>query len=293
MNFRDFWLSNISAEKPQYKAVFFDVDGTIVSGGMPMPGAESTLQWLREIKTPFLCLTNDSHHSREQKSQIISRSGVNVEPGEIISCSHALGDWVEEHSLTGSKVFIMGEFGTPCMAEAAGLIPCRNIDEIDECSLVIAGEGYFDWHRTFHAVMNYFIRHRDRQMIVPNPDSYWPNARKNTMGIGAGAQARFIAGILEEMKINIQLVYLGKPHKIIFDYALKCLQKKFGISPERSSVLMLGDALFSDIAGARNAGLTPALVMTGVTTLEILEQTPRADVPELVFDTIGSAEPNK
>ena len=56
---------------------------------------------------------------------------------------------------------------------------------------------------------------------------------------------------------------------------------------------MLGDALFSDIAGARNARLTPALVMTGVTTPEILEQTPRADVPELVFDTIGSAEPNK
>ena len=56
MNFRDFWLSNISAEKPQYKAVFFDVDGTIVSGGMSMPGAESTLQWLREIKTPFFCL---------------------------------------------------------------------------------------------------------------------------------------------------------------------------------------------------------------------------------------------
>jgi ribonucleotide monophosphatase NagD (HAD superfamily) len=136
--------------------------------------------------------------------------------------------------------------------------------------------------------MNYFIRHRERKLIVPNPDSYWPYGTSGKLGIGAGAQARFIAGLLKEMQIEIELVYLGKPHRPIFDCALNHLRKRFGLSdllPQQ--VMMVGDALFSDIAGARCAGLQSALVMTGVTTREILSCTPESERPELIFESIG------
>lgn len=291
MIFRDFWLSNISASLPAYKAILFDVDGTVVSGRNPMPGAEKTLRWLREINTPFLFLTNDSHHTPEQKASLIRRAGVTVEPDEIISSGHVLTDFVRENSLPGAKAFIMGEVGDPCFAEAAGLIPCRDIDDIDSCELVIAGDGKFDWRTTFQAVLNYFVRHKDRRLIVPNPDSYWLYSNTGKIGVGAGAQARFIAGLLKEMQINIEVVYLGKPYEAVFKCARRYLQEKFAVNYlQPHEIIMLGDALFSDVAGARNAGLTPALVMTGVTSPEILAAVPEKDRPELIFDAVGHAD---
>ena len=291
MIFQDYWQSNISANKSAHRAILFDVDGTIVSGRNPMPGAEKILQMLRENHTPFLFLTNDSHHSPQQKAHLINRTGITpqVAPEEIVSCSHALALFVREHALQGQKVFIMGEFGSPCYAEAAGLVPCRDLEKIDECAFVIAGEGYFDWHDTFQAVMNYFIRHRERKLVVANPDSYWPSSDSGKLGIGAGGQARFIAGLLKEMSINIEVVYLGKPYRAIFDFALEKLRQD-GNMPDlqASEVLMIGDALFSDIAGARAVGLTPALVMTGVTTQEILSQADPETVPELIFESLAA-----
>lgn len=287
MNFRDFWLSNISAEKPRYRAVLFDVDGTVIYAGKPTPGAEKTLQWLRSMNTPFFFLTNDSHHSPQEKAQLINASGVTAYPEEIITCSHALSDFVKQRSLTGGKVFVMGEFGNPCFAAAAGLEVCRNIREIDECTMVIVGEGRYDWHDTFRAVLNYFIRHPEREMVVGNPDSYWPGAN-GSLGIGAGASARFIANLLAEMHINIKLTYLGKPYEPIFAHATGKLQEKFELDQlQRKEIIMLGDALFSDIAGGRRCGLTPALMMTGVTDAEKLARAAENELPEFIFESLG------
>ena len=287
MTFLDFWQHNIDQEYPPLKAVLFDVDGTVVSGRDMMPGADKVIEFLRKKNTPFLFLTNDGNHSTSQKARRISRAGVEVQPEEIISCSHALSDFVEQNSLAGSKAFVMGELGSPCYAEAAGVIPCRNLEEIDECSFVIAGESYFDWHDVFHGVMNYFITHRDSKLVVPNPDSYWPNSDTGKMGIGAGAQARFIAGLLAEMKINIELVYLGKPYPAIYFYALKKLQNNFNM-PELKvgEVLMVGDSLTSDIAGAQAINMPCALVMTGITTPELLAKTAPEKRPGLIFDSL-------
>ena len=141
MTFRDFWQSNISADCPRYRAVLFDVDGTVVSGRKPLPGANETLHWLRSDGTPFLFLTNDSHHSPAEKAALICRAGVKATPEEVVACSHVLEWYVKENALEGKKAFIMGELGEPCFAEAAGLISCREFDRIDECDLVIAGEG--------------------------------------------------------------------------------------------------------------------------------------------------------
>jgi 4-nitrophenyl phosphatase len=48
---------------------------------------------------------------------------------------------------------------------------------------------------------------------------------------------------------------------------------------------MAGDLLRSDILGARDFGYRSALLLTGVTTLDMLE---RSEIrPDLVFETLG------
>lgn len=288
MTFQDFWQHNINQQDSPLKAVLFDVDGTIISGRKLMPGADRAIKFLREQGTPFLFLTNDSCNSSEQKARYMQLNGADVRPEEVISCGHALSDFVEQNNLRGSKAFIMGELGSPSYAEAAGLIPCSNIEEIDECEFVIAGEGYFNWHDVFHAVFNYFIAHRSARLVVANPDSYWPNSATGKLGIGAGAQARFIVGLLAEMKIDIELIYLGKPYPAIYFYALKRLQEDFNMPQLKiGEVLMIGDSLTSDIAGARNINMPCALVMTGITTAMLLAKTAPEKHPELIFDTLS------
>ena len=47
---------------------------------------------------------------------------------------------------------------------------------------------------------------------------------------------------------------------------------------------MLGDRLETDILGGQNAGLTTILVLSGITTMEILADS--SIQPDLVFDDI-------
>jgi ribonucleotide monophosphatase NagD (HAD superfamily) len=51
-------------------------------------------------------------------------------------------------------------------------------------------------------------------------------------------------------------------------------------------IIMLGDSLVSDIAGANANGLSSALVLTGVTSLELLENAPETQIPDMVFTSI-------
>ncbi|MPM67481.1 Ribonucleotide monophosphatase NagD [bioreactor metagenome] len=276
------------AEKAAFRAVLFDIDGTLVSGSRAMPGAAALLDALRDEGVPFLLLTNDSHHSPAEKTGYLARAGVPAFPDEIVSCSHALPDFVAERGLRGSRVFIMGEFGNPDYAEAAGLTPCRDLAAIDDCAFVIAGEGPFDWHDVFTGVINYFRRHPDRALVVPNPDTYWPNAGTGQYGIGAGAQARFICTVLAEMHITVEPVYFGKPYPRIYRHALTYLQERFPLPGLRAGeVAMVGDSLRSDIAGARALGMKSVLVMTGITTPEILRAAPAEMRPDWVCDAVG------
>src|SRR5574341_182003 len=43
---------------PSFSGILFDLDGVLVTGGNPLPGAMETLQALREAQIPFLILSN-------------------------------------------------------------------------------------------------------------------------------------------------------------------------------------------------------------------------------------------
>ena len=47
-------------------------------------------------------------------------------------------------------------------------------------------------------------------------------------GIGAGGQARCIQLILKEMGVEIEPIYLGKPHAAIYEHTLYELERRFG-----------------------------------------------------------------
>ena len=65
-------------------------------------------------------------------------------------------------------------------------------------------------------------------------------------------------------------------------------KKKFKLPDlQKSEIIMVGDLLDSDIAGAKRFGCASALMMTGLTTPEMLAKAPPEKTPDMVFDFIA------
>jgi HAD superfamily hydrolase (TIGR01450 family) len=284
-SFMTWWLDH----HQNYEAVLFDVDGTLIAGTKPLPGNAAILDWLREHNFPFFLLTNDGNHSPQQKCARIGLGGINIAPEEIISCAHALVEAAIENKLIGKKVFVLGSLGDPCFAEAAGMQITRNVDEISECAAIIVGEGTYNWQKNMNATINQLILDPSVPLIVPNPDSYWPNGENGEIGIGAGGKTRFMTGILAEMGIEVTPQFLGKPYKAVFHHTLEVMSKRFKLNknPHPEKVIMLGDSLASDIRGANNCGMTSALFLTGITTLAQAQKAHNEFRPDLIFKSLA------
>lgn len=261
-------------------AVVFDVDGVLAAGGQRLPGALEFLRDLRNDGVPFALLTNDGNHSVEEKVAFLNRHGFELTTDEIVSCSDGLAEVALERGLLGQLFFIVGDLGTPCFAEKAGLRGTRELAQLPECAGVIVGEEHYDWEKVINGVINYYIRHPASPMLVPNPDEYYPTKGGN-IHVAAGGVARFIQRVLEEYGVRIEPVYMGKPFGPIFEHNHHQLERRAGRSIQRGRVVMLGDSIASDIRGANDFGYRSALLLTGVTReMHLLAA---AATPELVF----------
>ena len=285
MKFIDYWRTN----RRHCQALLFDIDGTLSRGSHVLPGVAELLGELRAEGFPHCILTNDGNHSTEEKSEILAGGGLGVAPDEIVSCGSALKELAAARGWAGECFFVRGDMGNPSFVEQAGLRVCRDERAIEACYGVVNGEGYYDWHNHMQSVINFFRRHPDRPFVVPNPDSYWPGVKPGVVGVGAGAQARFISGLLQEMGFSVPPIYLGKPYRPIYDYTVHRLRERFPAAGDfrYDRIIMLGDSLQSDIRGANRCGMVSALVLTGITDAA---EAARADGdcrPRLIFDTIG------
>src|SRR5690606_21739097 len=98
---------------------------------------------------------------------------------------------------------------------------------------------------------------RAMHLVLPNPDLVFP-AGPGAWGFTSGAVALLFEAALARRYPERGLAFdrLGKPHRPLCDEAVR------RIGSER--LLVVGDQLETDIAGARGRGLDAALLITGV-----------------------------
>lgn len=272
--------------RERFDAILFDIDGTLSSGGRPLPGARELLLLLQEQDFPFVLLTNDSCNSRKEKAAILQRGNIPVSEDQIYSCGDVLKLWKKEFRYQGELFFRCGKLGNPDYAELAGINTTADPAMISQCRGVIFGEGTYDWQPALEGVFNFFLANPGAPLVVVNPDSYWPSCSHSGMGIGSGAQARFICAVLKEAGITVEPLYIGKPYPLIYRGITAELEEKFGkkIAPER--IAMVGDSLASDIQGANANGLCSCLVLSGITTAELAAAAPEARKPQMIFSGV-------
>lgn len=250
-------------------ALVLDVDGVLLLVKQATPGSREFLARLRADGLPFLLLTNDGDHSPQEKALTLKACGLDIRPEQIVSCSHGLAAVAADHGAGGAPFFVMGNLGTPCYAEAAGLTTTRALNELPICRGVIVGEDNYDWEPVLNAVVNFFIRNPGVPLITPNPDEYYPDGGGG-IRLAGGSVARMIQRALTAYGCPVAPLYLGKPHAPIFRFAHQRLETIAGRGIDKGRVLMIGDNLDSDVAGAQAFGYQTAIVLTGITTPAML-----------------------
>lgn len=264
------WLAGHVAE---VDAVVFDVDGVLMKVHQPLPGSTELVRWLRDHGVPFTLLTNDGCHSPEEKTASLRRCGMEFAVEEIVSSGHGLAEVARQRGWCGRLFFVMGVLGRPCYAQAAGLLTTCALDDLDACTGVIVGEKEYDWERAVTGVLNFLISRPQAPLVVPNPDVFFPG-QSGSLRLASGAVALFLSELGTQYGREIEPLFLGKPYQPIFETNHRRLEQRLGREIPASRTLMVGDSLAGDIGGGARFGYRTALVLTGLTSVDMVAGSP-------------------
>lgn len=250
-----------------FRGYIFDLDGTIYLGEKLIPGAFETISKLRGQGCEVVFLSNKPLQPREVYAQKLTRMGIPASEEDVINSSFVLAQYLLQE-MPESKVFIIGE--QPLLDEmtAAGLSLC---DDPEKIHVVVASfDRTFDYRKLD---IGYQALRRGARFFATNADRTCP------VEGGAIPDAGAVIGALEGCSRRKVELVAGKPSTMIVDRVLAHL----GLEP--SDCLMVGDRLETDILMGVNAGMSTALVLTGVTNREAL--TSASILPDFVLESIA------
>lgn len=262
-------LTTLDALRARHAALLIDAYGVLVDGGGALPGAAEAIASLEREKTPWLLVTNDASRLPSRNAARLQGLGIPVPVERVLSSGMLLAPYFREESLVGAGCVVLGSADSHEYVKQAGgsLVDPAHTDRCDV--LVLADDGGFDFLATMERVLTGLVRAIERgaapRLLLPNPDLIYP-ARDGGYGFTAGTMAAMLEGALSLVSPTRapRFVALGKPAPRIFAEALARLSTR--------DAVMLGDQLHTDIAGAAGAGLSSALLLTGLTSREALQR---------------------
>lgn len=252
----------------KFKGLILDMDGVLYRGEQALPGAVNLFPSLRAKGIAFILLTNNATLTAQDFSKKLARMGITVHPESILTSAAATADYLQKHFPEGGRVNVLGEAGLVAYMES---MPNFRLDGWQP-DFVVAGLDYhFNYDSLQRACSS--IR-RGAHFIATNADATIP-IEGGELWPGAGsivAAIRTCAGI--------DPVVIGKPNTYMAEMALEKLELA------AAEVLCVGDRLETDILFGVRAGMSTALVLTGVSRREDIEKSEAK--PTYVFDNLPS-----
>lgn len=254
-------------------AVLFDLDGTLYTPAGVVPGAVGVVQALKARGLAVRFVTNTTSRSRSALAERLRALGFPAETPEVYSPPWAAGAFLRAR---GARAYLLVPPGA--LDDFAG-VPAD--DETPD--YVVVGDLGEAW--TFEKLNRAFrlVLERGARLIGLGRTKYWQGPDGLRLDVGP-----FVAA-LEEATGQPALV-LGKPDPAFFAAILRDLQRP------ADRVVMVGDDVEVDVAGAQRVGIRGVLVRTGKFRPADLERGIRpdavlasvADLPALV--PAGSVE---
>jgi NagD protein len=250
------------------KNYLIDMDGVLVKGKTMIPGADQFLTRLRESKTNFLILTNNSRFTPRDLSYRFSMAGLTIPPETIFTSAMATAAFLHSQRPEG-KAFVIGESGmTTALHEVGYIITEHNPD------YVVLGETETLNQDLFTKAIQLVIN--GARFIATNPDASGPSEKGVIPGAGA------LAALIETAS-GKKAFYVGKPNPLMMRTAINYL----GVHSE--DTIMVGDRMDTDIVAGVQSGMGTILVLSGITSREDIDRFPY--LPTQIFDSVADIYP--
>ena len=230
-----------------------DMDGVLVRGTVPIPGAREFIARLVAGQARFLILTNNSLYTPGDLQLRLQRSGLAVPEGHIYTSALATAHFLQAQA-PGGTAYVIGEAGLTTALHAIGY----RLTDQDPDYVVLGETTAYSFERITRAVR---LVAAGARFIATNRDVSGPS--ETGLVPATGAVAALIA-----RATGVSPYFIGKPNPLMMRTALNTIQAH----SEESA--MIGDNMETDIVAGLESGLQTILVLTGVTVREDVARYP-------------------
>lgn len=250
------------------KTFITDMDGVLVHGQKAIPGADKFIHRLIDNGHKYLVLTNNSRYTPTDFQHRLQSININVDVDHLFSSAMATANFVDSQKPNGSA-YVLGDTGLyQALADAGYTLTEYSPD------YVILGETesypYDKLLRAIHLIVE------GTPFIATNPDTSGPGDRGLVPGCGA------VAAMIEKAT-GFGPYYVGKPNPLMMRSALRYLDE------HSENAIMIGDRMDTDIKAGLESGMETILVLTGVTSRDMLSRFPYR--PNYIVDSIADINP--
>jgi len=246
------------------KGILIDLDGVLYVGNEPIKGARLAIEYLADKKYQFRFISNTTRKCRETISRQLSAMGLDIPKEYIFTPPRAAIAYMKTTGRNRFQLLTTGDVDRDFTEDEA-------IDPSGKTDYVIVGDA---GDAITYDLLNSAFRHLmdGAELIALEKDRYW--MAHDGLSLSAGP---FVSAL--EFATGKKAIVMGKPSKSFFDLVLRDI----GLLP--GEVAMIGDDIYTDIAGAQQAGMPGILVRTGKFREDVLQNS--SIKPDAIIDSIA------
>ena len=265
-------------------AWILDLDGVVWLSEQPIAGSPEAIAALRAAGHRVIFLTNNAGPPVAELVAKLEGMGVPATPAEVVTSAQAAASLLEP----GSTVLLCAGAGVREALEARGVHVVR---DGDADAVVVGFHRDFDYDRLTAA---FLAIHHGARLIGTNDDTTYPTPDGPIPGGGA-----ILAAVVAAAGIEAEVA--GKPYApmaALLAERLRLVDQRGrdgdggGVGVAEGTILV-GDRPSTDGLMARRLGVPFALVLSGVTGEEPVDDPPEhvvADLATLVAELVGQVQ---
>lgn len=240
-------LGSETALAEAYELALVDLDGVAYRGPDPIDHADTSLTQAAALGMQLVYVTNNASREPEAVAAQLSGLGIATGPEQVMTAAQAAAELLKTRLAPQSKVLVIGGLGLRTAVANAGFTIVESADD-DPAAVAQGFAPELGWAQLAEAA---YAVSRGAWHVASNLDLSLPTARGYAPGNGSLVGA-VVNATGEQPESS------GKPSPKMYDLAVE--------RTGAESVLVIGDRLDTDLAGARSGGYPGLHVLTGVNT---------------------------
>ncbi len=250
------------------RGYIFDLDGTVYLEDKLIEGAKEAIAELQNRGDRVVYLTNKSIATRMQYVEKLRKLGIPAELNQVINSNYMTAKYLQARLNANEAVLVIGE--QPLIEELTEMGIQITEDEKEAHYVVVGWDRHFTYEKINKAYQAWLNK---AKIIATNPDRTCPVEGGEIPDCGA------MIGALEGATGQPIDSITGKPSRIMAEFVVTDV-----LMMDPSDCYMIGDRLETDIKMGNEFGLKSVLVLTGITTRDMLKNTLFS--PAYVVDSI-------